>query len=154
MGVNGCLIGMENLIFPPFDYQVKKQGGVVLIYDVIRKKYVVLTPEEWVRQHLVHYLLEVKGCPPALVAVERTIDLYGLSRRFDVAVFDRSGKPWLLVECKAPSVPLVRQVFDQAFRYNITLAAPYVAVTNGVRHFCGRIDSQRGFVFLNDFPHF
>ena len=111
------------LSLPPFKYKVKKQGGNVLIFDILRKKFVVLTPEEWVR-------------------------------RFDVVVFDRSGTPWLLVECKAPSVPLRRQVFDQAFRYNITLSAPYVAVTNGVTHFCGKIDTKRGFVFLNDFPDF
>lgn len=142
------------LSLPPFEYKVKKQGGNVLIFDILRKKFVVLTPEEWVRQHLVHYLIDVKGYPPALIAVEREIELYGLPRRFDVVVFDRSGTPWLLVECKAPSVPLRRQVFDQAFRYNITLSAPYVAVTNGVTHFCGKIDTKRGFVFLNDFPDF
>lgn len=145
---------MIELSLPAFDYKVKKQGGNVLIFDIIRKKYVVLTPEEWVRQHLVHYLINVKKCPPALIAIEREIELYGMPRRFDVMVFDRTGTPWLLVECKAPSVPLRRQVFDQAFRYNITLSAPYVAVTNGVNHFCGKIDSKRGFVFLSDFPEF
>ncbi|MDE5611863.1 MAG: type I restriction enzyme HsdR N-terminal domain-containing protein, partial [Odoribacter sp.] len=136
------------------DYKVKKQSGAVMIFDVIRKKYVVLTPEEWVRQHVVHYLMEVKNVPTALLAIEREIDLYGLRRRFDVVAFDREGKPWLLVECKAPTVPLTRQVFDQAFRYNMTLEAPYVAITNGVKHYCGRIDPAQGFVFLEDFPSF
>lgn len=143
---------MLELSLPAFEYKVKKQGGTVLIFDVVRKKYVVLTPEEWVRQHVVHYLLEVKSYPIALVAVEREIDLYGLRRRFDVVVFDRKGEPWLLVECKAPSVQLTRQVFDQAFRYNITLAAPYVAITNGVTHYCGKINPTHGFSFLSDFP--
>lgn len=145
---------MDALTLPPFEYKVKRQGETVLIFDVIRKKFVVLTPEEWVRQHLIHYLLKVKACPPALIAVEREINLYGLARRFDLVVFDREGKPWLLVECKAPSVLLTRQVFDQAFRYNISLAAPYVAVTNGIDHYCGKIDSRRGFVLLGDFPDF
>lgn len=145
---------MLELTLPAFDYKVKKQSGAVMIFDVIRKKYVVLTPEEWVRQHVVHYLTEVKNVPVALLAIEREIDLYGLRRRFDVVAFDREGKPWLLVECKAPTVPLTRQVFDQAFRYNMTLEAPYVAITNGVKHYCGRIDPARGFVFLEDFPAF
>ena len=145
---------MLELTLPAFEYKVKRHSGAVLIFDVIRKKYVVLTPEEWVRQHVIHYLAEVKKVPVALIAVEREIDLYGLRKRFDVVVFDREGNPWLLVECKAPSVPLTRQVFDQAFRYNMTLEAPYVAVTNGIKHYCGRIDPVRGFVFLGDFPGF
>jgi hypothetical protein len=143
---------MLTLSLPKFDYKVKKQSGSTMIYDVIRKKYVILSPEEWVRQHLIHYLMESKGIPATLIAVEREIQLYGLRRRFDVVVFDREGKPWLLVECKSPTVPLTRQVFDQAFRYNITLEAPYVAITNGVKHYCGKIDSQNGFLFLEDFP--
>lgn len=145
---------MVELALPAFEYKVKKQNGAVMIFDFIRKKYVALTPEEWVRQHVVHYLVEVKGYPPALVAVEREIDLYGLRRRFDIVVFDRKGNPWLVVECKAPSVELTQKVFDQAFRYNITLAAPYVAVTNGIKHYCGEVNPRRGFVFLGDFPPF
>lgn len=145
---------MLELSLPAFEYKVKKQSGTVMIFDIIRKKFVVLTPEEWVRQHVIHYLIEVKHFPVALLAVEREIDLYGLRRRFDVVVFDRTGNPWLLVECKAPSVVLNRQVFDQAFRYNITLEAPYVAITNGVKHFCGKIERSRGFVFLSDFPDY
>lgn len=143
---------MDELCLPPFEYKVKKQGSVLFIFDMIRKKYVVLTPEEWVRQHVVHYLVGHKGYSPAVVAVEREIDLFGMSRRFDVVAFGNDGNPRLLVECKAPSVALSRQVFDQAFRYNIVLAAPYVAVTNGICHYCGRVDKARGFVFLDDFP--
>lgn len=142
------------LSLPAFEYKVKRQSGSVLIFDIVRKKYVILTPEEWVRQHVVHYLVEVKQIPVALIAVEREIDLYGLRRRFDVVTFDRLGNPWLLVECKAPSVELSRQVFDQAFRYNMTLTAPYVAITNGRNHYCGHIHPAKGFVFLNDFPEF
>ena len=122
---------MLELSLPGFDYKVKKQNGTVMIFDIVRKKYVVLTPEEWVRQHVVHYLVEKKGYAISRVAVEREIELYGLKRRFDIVVFDRSGNPWLLVECKAPAVALTQKVFDQVFRYNLTLAAPYVAITNG-----------------------
>lgn len=145
---------MLELSLPAFDYKVKRQSGAEMIFDVIRKKYVILTPEEWVRQHVVHYLMDVLRYPPALIALEREIDLYGLRRRFDIVVFDRCGNTHLLIECKAPTVELTRRVFDQAFRYNMTLAAPYVAITNGVKHFCGKIDTTRGFVLLSDFPRF
>lgn len=145
---------MENLAFPPFDYRLKKQDGTPFIYDIIRRRFVVLTPEEWVRQHLVHYLIRHKACPPVQVALEKEINLYGHPQRFDVVVYSRQGNPWLLVECKAPSVPLTSRVFDQALRYNLALAAPYVAVTNGVRHHCLRLDTGAAPVFLDDFPQF
>lgn len=145
---------MLELSLPGFEYKVKKQNGTVMIFDIIRKKYVVLTPEEWVRQHVVHYLLERKGYPVALVAVEREIELYNLKRRFDIVVFDRNGSPWLLIECKAPVVALSQKVFDQVFRYNLTLGAPYVAITNGIQHYCGCMEKENGFCFLNDFPKF
>ena len=121
---------MLELSLPGFDYKVKKQNGTVMIFDIVRKKYVVLTPEEWVRQHVVHYLVEKKGYAISRVAVEREIELYGLKRRFDIVVF------------------------DQVFRYNLTLAAPYVAITNGVRHFCGYMNQENDFCFLDDFPEF
>ena len=139
---------MLELSLPGFDYKVKKQNGTVMIFDIVRKKYVVLTPEEWVRQHVVHYLVEKKGYAISRVAVEREIELYGLKRRFDIVVFDRSGNPWLLVECKAPAVALTQKVFDQVFRYNLTLAAPYVAITNGVRHFCGYMNQENDSLFI------
>ncbi len=145
---------MENLSFPPFDYRLKRQGDTPFIYDVIRRRFVTLTPEEWVRQHLVHYLIRHKACPSGLIALEKEIDLYGRPQRFDVVVYSRQGNPWLLVECKAPSVPLTSRVFDQAFRYNLALAAPYVAVTNGICHHCLRLDAGAAPVFLDDFPQF
>ncbi len=145
---------MENLSFPPFDYRLKRQGDTPFIYDVIRRRFVTLTPEEWVRQHLVHYLIRHKACPSGLIAIEKEIDLYGRPQRFDVVVYSRQGNPWLLVECKAPSVPLTSRVFDQAFRYNLALAAPYVAVTNGICHHCLRLDAGAAPVFLDDFPQF
>lgn len=145
---------MLELSLPAFEYKVKKKNETVMIFDIIRKKYVVLTPEEWVRQHIVHYLIEHKNFPSISIALEREIDLYGLRRRFDIVVFERNGNPYLVIECKAPSVRLTQQVFDQAFRYNITLCAPYVAVSNGIRHFCGKIVRSKGFVFLEDFPEY
>lgn len=140
------------LSLPSFDYKVEKRGGVLFIYDIIRKKYVTLTPEEWVRQHFIHYLIRVKHYPPALIAVEKEIGLYGLKRRFDLVCYDREGKPYLIVECKAASVVLSQSVFDQVFGYNLIMAAPYVAVTNGIQHFCGHLDTEKQFRFLAEIP--
>ena len=106
---------MLELSLPGFDYKVKNQNGTVMIFDIVRKKYVVLTPEEWVRQHVVHYLVEKKGYAISRVAVEREIELYGLKRRFDIVVFDRSGNPWLLVECKAPLWHLPKKCSTRCF---------------------------------------
>ncbi|MEG0794959.1 MAG: type I restriction enzyme HsdR N-terminal domain-containing protein [Odoribacter sp.] len=145
---------MMDLTLPAFDYKVKKQSGTTMVFDIIRKKYVVITPEEWVRQHLIHYLVHSKNCPTSLIGVEREINLYGLRRRFDLVVYARDGQPWLVVECKSPSVPLTQKVFDQVFRYNMTLDASYVAVTNGIQHYCGRISLDRGFTLIEDFPSF
>lgn len=142
------------LSLPAFDYKVKKQEGSLFIYDVIRKKYVALTPEEWIRQHMLHYLIRYKHYPQALIAVEKEITLYGLKRRFDLVCYDRKARPYLIVECKAPTVSLTQAVFDQVFGYNLVLAARYVAVTNGVKHYCGYIDSGKGFLLLPDIPDF
>lgn len=140
------------LSLPSFDYKVEKRGGVLFIYDIIRKKYVTLTPEEWVRQHFINYLIRVKHYPPALIAVEKEIGLYGLKRRFDLVCYDREGKPYLIVECKAASVVLSQSVFDQVFGYNLIMAAPYVVVTNGIQHFCGHLDTKKQFRFLAEIP--
>ena len=145
---------MLELSLPAFEYKVKKQDGVVFIYDIIRKKYVKLTPEEWVRQHFVHYLIRQKGFPQALIALEREIEVYGLKRRFDLVCYDRRGNPYLIVECKAAGVTLSQTVFDQVFGYNLILAAPYVAITNGIRHFCCHLDNNRQFCFLPEIPEF
>ncbi|CCZ80559.1 type I restriction enzyme HsdR N-terminal domain-containing protein [Odoribacter laneus] len=143
-----------HLSLPAFEYKVKKQEKGLYIYDIIRKKYVLLTPEEWVRQHFIHYLIHYKNYAPALVAIEREIDVYGLKKRFDIVCYDRQGKPYLIVECKAASVPLSQQVFDQVFGYNLTLAARYVVVTNGRVHLCGYTNEERIFCFLEDIPDF
>lgn len=145
---------MNSLSLPAFAYKVKRQKDTIFIFDVIRKKYVVLTPEEWVRQHVIHYLIEQRNYPSVSVAVEREIDLYGLRRRFDLVCYNRQGTPFLIVECKAPSVALSQKVFDQVFGYNLSLAAPYVAITNGITHYCGCWDANRRFTFLPDFPCF
>ncbi len=142
------------LSLPAFEYRVKRVDGTLLIYDVIRKKYVTLTPEEWVRQHVVHYLLRFRNYPISGIAVEKEIRVCGLKRRFDLVCYDRKADPWLIVECKAASVKLSREVFDQAFGYNLCLEAPYIAVTNGIEHFCGTVGENREFTLLREIPGF
>ncbi len=103
------------------------------VFDTIRKRWVALTPEEWVRQHTVHLLLERSGVPPGLVAVEKALVWEGTRRRADIVVFDRGGRPWMVVECKAPGVPVDQGPLDQAARYNRAMGAAYVIVTNGLQ---------------------
>ena len=143
------------LNFPPIDAQIRVQNGKQFIYDIIRKKYIALTPEEWVRQHLVHFLINERQCPKGLIAVERGLKHNGLQRRFDVVVYSRNLTPWLIVECKAPQVVITQQTFDQIARYNMSLQVPYLLVTNGLQHFCCEIDYlQRSFSYLQDVPSF
>lgn len=142
------------LSLPAYDYKVKKQNGAVFIFDDIRRKYVALTPEEWVRQHFIHYLITCRHYPAALIAVEKEIEMFGQKRRFDIVCFDRSSRPYLIVECKAPAVMLTQSVFDQVFGYNLIMAAPYVAVTNGIVHHCGQVCPDRQFTLLTEIPEF
>lgn len=126
---------------------VKKQ-----ILDPVRRKYVALTPEEWVRQNLVQHLLAL-GYPMGLIAVEQPITLNGLQKRCDIVVYNRQAEPCMIVECKAPQVAVTQKVFDQIAVYNIKLNVEYLIVSNGLQHFCCKIDKlTRNVEFLTDFP--
>lgn len=142
------------LTLPAFDYNVKKQDDALWIFDIIRKKYVKLTPEEWVRQHVIHYLVEHRSYPAPLIAVEKEIDLYGLKKRFDLVCYDRCSEPFLIIECKAPEVALSQAVFDQVFGYNLILAAKYVMITNGISHCCVCKESGKEVCFVSGVPDF
>ncbi|MDR0765994.1 MAG: type I restriction enzyme HsdR N-terminal domain-containing protein [Odoribacteraceae bacterium] len=144
---------MDALDFPPFDYRVKKVNGKLFIFDRTRARYVTLTPEEWVRQHLVHFLSGHLGYPVQLIAVEQEVEVHGLRRRFDVVCHDRRGAPRLIVECKAPGVPLTAATLDQVFRYNISVSARHVAITNGRVHLCGEVIGD-SFRLLPGFPRY
>jgi len=122
------------LNFPPYDFTVRDQGGRREIFDPVRKKYVALTPEEWVRQHTVQFLLSEKHFPAGLTVVEGTITLNKTKKRYDLAVFGKDAKPLLIAECKAPEVTISQQVLDQIIRYNLILEAPYLLITNGLVH--------------------
>ncbi len=131
---------MIALNLPAFDYVLKKESGKVFILDILRKKYLVLTPEEWVRQHFIHYLINELTYPKSLIKVEGGLNFNQLQKRSDIVVFDREGNPWMLVECKAPDQKLGQQTLNQAGVYNHTLQAKYLVVTNGMKHLCCEIN--------------
>lgn len=146
---------MAPLNLPSFDVKVKKSSGKVFIFDSVRKKYVVLTPEEWVRQHVINYLIQHRFYPKSLFRIEGSLTYNTLQKRSDILVYDRKGKPWMLVECKSAALKLSQRAFNQAAIYNMTIGAKYVAVSNGMVHYCclapkHGVDPE----FLEEFPEF
>ncbi|GAB2788441.1 type I restriction enzyme HsdR N-terminal domain-containing protein [Rhabdobacter roseus] len=144
---------MESLNLPPFAHKVKELYGKPHIYDLIRRKFVALTPEEWVRQHFIHLLISHYGYPKALFAVETGLYYNKLAKRSDIMVLSTVGEPFLLVECKAPHIALNEGTLAQIGRYNFTLRPQYLAVTNGHQHYCFTASSD-GIRYLDDFPVF
>ncbi len=146
---------MKPLKLPPCSLRIKEGPGNRLIYDSLRKKYVALTPEEWVRLHFVNYLTGWLGYPPGLIRVEAAFRLNSMLRRADILVHDRAGEPALIVECKAPEVKITQEVFDQIINYNFSYAVRYLVVTNGITHFAARIDpAGRSFSLLDHIPDY
>ena len=146
---------LPDLNLPPYDFKIREDGGKAMIFDPIRRKYVRLTPEEWVRQHFVQYLVQDLGTPPALVAIEGGFTYQGMPRRADVVVHDRRGQPLLMVECKAPSVEVRQATFNQVARYNKVVRARYLVVTNGQVHYACLLDrEQHTYRFLDDLPSY
>ncbi|QXP53001.1 type I restriction enzyme HsdR N-terminal domain-containing protein [Cellulophaga sp. HaHa_2_95] len=146
---------MQVLNFPAYDFRFKNSENKVYIFDVVRKKFVVLQPEEWVRQHIVHYLITEKKYPLSLVNVEKQLKVNGLVKRYDVVIFNSDGTIKVLVECKAPEINITQTVFDQIARYNMQLQAEYLMVTNGLSHFYCEMDFQKEkYAFLRDIPEF
>ncbi len=129
------------LNLPPYDFQIKRTATGEKIYDPLRRKFVALTPEEWVRQHFVAFLVNEKGYPASLMANEVALNVNGTLRRSDTVVFDRTGRtPIVIIEYKACTVEITQKVFDQIVRYNMALHAKYLIVSNGIKHYCCRID--------------
>jgi len=122
---------MIKIEYPTYQPKIKEEAGREFIFDQLRKRWVVLTPEEWVRQNFLQYLLRVKNYPAALIAIEKEIKLGELKKRFDILVYDFNTKPWMIIECKEMNVALDTAVFEQVVRYNISLNAPYLVITNG-----------------------
>jgi hypothetical protein len=146
---------MYALNLPTFEYKLKKADGKVLIFDTIRKKFVVLTPEEWVRQHFVNYLIHHLKYPKSLIKIEGGLTFNQLQKRSDIVVFDRSAKPWMVIECKAPTLKLSEDTLHQAAAYNSKLKAMYLAVTNGMMSLCSLTDwNENRTVLLEEMPSF
>jgi hypothetical protein len=122
---------MIKIEYPSYQPKIKEEAGKEFIFDEFRKRWVILTPEEWVRQNFLQYLTQTKKYPASLIAIEKEIKLGELKKRFDVVVYDRDSKPWMIVECKEMNVALDKSVLDQVLRYNITLDVPYLVITNG-----------------------
>tara|TARA_R110000868_G_scaffold159649_1_gene388633 strand:+ start:2140 stop:2586 length:447 start_codon:yes stop_codon:yes gene_type:complete len=146
---------MQVLNFPAYDFRFKNTENKVYIFDVVRKKFVVLQPEEWVRQHVVHYLIFEKNYPLSLINVEKQLRVNNLKRRYDIVVFEPNGAIQILIECKAPEVSITQITFDQIARYNMQLQSEYLMVTNGLQHFYCKIDhKQEKYTFLENIPDF
>lgn len=122
---------MIKIEFPAPAFRIRKESGKEYIFDALRRKWVVLTPEEWVRQNFIQYLLQARNYPQSLIAVEKEIKLGELRKRFDILVYDNNHHPWMMIECKATAIPLDEAVLQQALRYNISVPVKYIIITNG-----------------------
>ena len=131
---------MQKLNLPTYNFKFKSSENKTLIFDKLRKKYMVLTPEEWVRQHFVYFLIEEKKYPISLIALEKQLTINNRKKRTDILVFNTAGNPEIIVECKAPSIKITQATFDQIARYNLKLKATYLIVTNGLEHFYCKMD--------------
>lgn len=145
--------GLPPLQLPDHGLKTRHGAEGSQVFDPIRRKWLALLPEEWVRQHFINHLVHDKGCPASLIAVEKALVLNELRKRADVVVHDRNGNPVALVECKAPDVRITQATFEQAARYNVVFKVGFLIVTNGLQHYCCRVDHNTGRVdFLVDIP--
>jgi len=146
---------LQPLNFPKFPFRFKNSENKISIFDVIRKRFVILQPEEWVRQHCVHYLMNEKKYPISHINVEKELLINGLKKRYDIVIFNNDGSILLIVECKAPSISISQNTFDQIARYNLSLNATYLMVTNGINHYYCQMDfKNERYLFLEDIPDY
>lgn len=143
------------LNLPSYPFKISQKENVFFIFDEIRKKHLVLTPEEWVRQHLIRYLISEKNFPSTLLQIEGGLSLNQTQKRSDILVYTNLGEKIMVIECKAPSVPITQATFDQAARYNSVYKASWLAVTNGLNHYYAKIDHNSGkFLFVAELPDY
>jgi hypothetical protein len=146
---------MQKLNLPEFSFRFRKWDDKPQIFDTVRKKYVLLTPEEWVRQNFIAWLIQHKKYPAGLMGIEKEIEIHGLKKRYDAVVFNTNHFPEVLIECKAPEVEITQKVFDQIAIYNMKMQVRYLIVTNGMEHFCCVVDAEkRKYSFLETIPDY
>jgi len=146
-------IPVIQLAIPEYIFTIKTINNHKLIFDIIRKKYVALTPEEWVRQNIVRYLINEKKYSSALIALEQTLEVNKTIKRCDIVVYNSSAQSRMIVECKAQTVQLTQSVYEQTAIYNSALKVEYLVITNGTIAYCSQINEQQNsYIFLNDFP--
>lgn len=143
----------HELTLPQVALRTREADGRTQVFDPLRKRFVALTPEEYVRQHFVHFLTHEKGFPEGCIANEVPLMVGQMKKRCDTVIYDNQAKPLVIVEYKAPTVAITQKVFDQTWRYNLPLRVPYIIISNGKQHFCCHIDYEKGETeFLNDIP--
>jgi len=146
---------MIPLKLPQYNLKIKQSEGKSSVFDIIRRKYVALTREEWVRQNFIHFLIEEKNYPQSLISIEYALKLLKMHKRSDIVLFDNQGSPRVIVECKAPEIKISQDTFDQAARYNMSLKVDYLIVTNGLDHYCCKINYEKeSYEFLTDVPDY
>ena len=139
---------MEKLNFPNYRVLIKNKENKPYIFDRVRKKWLICTPEEWVRIHCLYYLIETKDYPESLIRIERELKVYNTLKRFDLLIADSSMKPFILVECKAPYVKISQNTFDQILRYNLELKCPYLMISNGLNHYFCKMNFEENQISL------
>ena len=148
---------MTKLNLPEYNFRIRKTEKGLQIFDSLRKKFFVLTPEEWVRQHFIQYLIEEKKYPASLIAVETGLKYNKLQKRSDITVHDRKGNVWMIIECKKPEVKISQETFNQIAVYNMSqkTKTKFLSVTNGLKHYCCELDYEQGnYSFIKDFPEY
>ena len=144
---------MLHINYPQYNFRLKKEKDKDFIFDVVRHQWIVLTPEEWIRQNFLQYLIQVKNYPPSLLSIEKMISLGELKKRCDIVVYDRNALPWMIIECKEMNVALNPKVLEQILRYHITLPAKYLVITNG--SYCyGFEKKEEQFFEIHQLPEF
>ena len=146
---------MQQLNFPSYKFRFKNNENKLSIFDEIRKKFILLTPEEWVRQHCIHFFTQEKNYPKSLINVEKELFINGRKKRYDSVIFHSDGSINILIECKAPHISITQKTFDQIAQYNLELNADYLMVTNGLQHYYCQMDfDNKRYIFLADLPDY
>ncbi len=143
----------SSLIYPTFNVRIKHENKKAYVFDEIRRKWILLTPEEWVRQHLINHLVTQKNIPASLISVEKEIDLNNTRKRYDAVVYNKTMNPVLLIECKAPDVPITESTLEQTLRYNLILGVKFLLITNGLKEYAISVENGKG-KLLSELPNY